>query len=233
MKIAFERRSFVQLSERDSGRLIEKMQFTRCYFESCFTIARSPETRTTFRDVVLRDCEVRGCTVYSAVLDSVIVDGLKTNGLLQTWATVFRHVVLRGKLGRFMFSSILAPGVDGFAPADQQRAFDGANEQFYRSADWALDLTEAEFEECDAGGVPARLVRRDPVTQVIVTRAGALNGRWRNVDLSGTYWTIALEFFLESQAPDIVLVAPKRARKFKKLLEGLQRLRDCGVAEAG
>jgi hypothetical protein len=66
---------------------------------------------------------------------------------------------------------------------------------------------------------------------VLVTREAAMTGRWRTVDLTGTYWPTALEFFLESQMPDIVLVAPKRNRNFKRLVAGLQKLRDCGVAK--
>ncbi len=131
-----------------------------------------------------------------------------------------------------MVSSALPPGVDGLAPEEQQRVFDQANSQFYASVDWALDLTEAEFEECDVRGVPGRLIRRDPSTQVLVTRDAAITGRWRSLDLTGTYWATALDLFLESQMPDIVLVAPKRNKNFRLLAEGLQKLRDCGVAES-
>ena len=223
---------FRGLLDRDSNRTFEELEIRNSYFEGCgLSITRSPKLRTTARNVHLLNCEQRGCGIESAIFDAVTVDGLKTNGLLQTWAAVFKHVTLRGKIGRVMFSSVLAPRTGGLAPPDQQRVFDEANAQFYAAVDWALDLTEAEFEECDARGVPGRLIRRDPATQVLVTREAAITGRWRSIDLSDTYWPTALEFFIESQASDIVLVAPKRNRKFKQLLAGLEKLRDCEVAE--
>lgn len=59
----------------------------------------------------------------------------------------------------------------------------------------------------------------------------ALAVDWSKLDLSKTHWEIALEWFLESGAPDEVLVAPKRHRKFKDHLAGLKLLRKAGVAE--
>jgi hypothetical protein len=230
--ITFDRQSFHHLFDQDSARLFEDMVFKRCYFGGCgLSITRSPALRSTVRNISVISCEQRGSLIYGAVFDTVIVDGLKTNGLLQTWAAVFKHVTLRGKIGRVMLSNTVAPGVHGFAPVEEQEAFDKANSEFYASVDWALDLTEAEFDECDLRGVPGGLIRRDRATQVLVTRKAAISGRWRNVDLSKTYWPTALEFFIESGAPEIVLVAPKRNRKFQILLEGLQKLRDSGVAE--
>jgi hypothetical protein len=97
--------------------------------------------------------------------------------------------------------------------------------------DWALDIANAEFEEAEIQAVPARLVRRDSATQVIVTREKAIQGLWRELDLSKTHWDTSIEFFLERGDPDVVLVAPKRNRKYRQLLDGLRALRDAGVAE--
>jgi hypothetical protein len=230
----FERRSFIHLLDDSSGRVLEEMEFRHCYFEGCgLSITRSPARRSTVRNVRLTACEQRGCGVDAAVVDTVAVDGLKTNGLFQTWAAVFRHVILKGKIDRIMLSDAAAPVVAGLEPQEQQGAFDEANAAFYATVDWALDLSEAQFDECDVRGVPGRLIRRDSVTQVVVTRDAAMKGAWRGIDLSGTYWPTALDFFLKSQRPDIVLVAPKRNRNFKRLLDGLKILRDCGTAEPG
>lgn len=224
----FERQSFIHVLDRNSSRSICDMEFSRCYFESCrLSISRTPALRTTVRNVKLVNCEQRGCAIEAAVLDAVTVDGLKTNGLLQTWGAAFRHVTLKGRIGRIMLSNVVATGL---ATPEEQRAFDAANAAFYASTDWALDLIEAEFEECDIRGVPAALIRRDADTQVVVTREAAITGRWRRVDLSGTYWATAIEFLVESQLPDTVLVAPKRHRNFRHMLDGLRKLRDCGVA---
>jgi hypothetical protein len=108
---------------------------------------------------------------------------------------------------------------------------DAANAAYYAKVDWALDISEAEFEEGEIQGVPAGLVRRDPATQVVVRRSKALEGQWRQVDLGRTHWATAIEFLLERGDEDVVLVAPKRHRNFHALREGLMALRDSGVAE--
>jgi len=179
------------------------------------------------RNVTLTGCAQRGCTIDGAIVEDVRVDGLKSSTLLQTWAAAFRHVALRGRVGRWMFSNLVSPLA---APA-QQHDFDRANQAFYASTDWALDISEAEFTECDIRGIPAPLIRRDPATQAVVTREKALQGGWERLDLSRTYWPTAIRFLLQQGHADVVLVAPKRSRNFTVLLDGLKMLRDAGVAE--
>jgi hypothetical protein len=171
--------------------------------------------------------EELGCAIDSAIVEDVLVDGLKTNGLLQTWAAVFKHVTLRGKIGRIMIS----PLATVMATPDQQAAFDAANAAYYANVDWALDISEASFVEIDIRHVPARLIRRDPETQFVVTRERALEGSWRQLDLADTYWPGWIELFLRLGYPDQVFVAPRGHRDYKKLLAGLVALRDAGVAE--
>jgi hypothetical protein len=162
-------------------------------------------------------------------LDEVLVDGLKTYTLLQCWGAVFRHVTLCGRIGRIMISPVVAAAA---TLPSQQEAFDRANAEFYDRVDWALDVSEAEFEEGEIQGIPARLIRRDPDTQFVVTRENALRADWQHIDLSGTHWTTSLQFFVEGRDSDVVLVAPKRHRNFKKLLAGRQALRAAGIASA-
>jgi hypothetical protein len=127
-----------------------------------------------------------------------------------------------------MFSPVV-----GISKPDRrhQALFDAANAQYYASLDWALDIREGFFGECEIQGIPAQLVIRDTETQVIVTRAKAAMGEWRKLDLSQTHWAASLQFFLERGEQDVVLVAPKRHKKFKHLLDGLRLLRNAGVAE--
>jgi hypothetical protein len=127
-----------------------------------------------------------------------------------------------------MISPAVAPGS---ATQRQQNAFDEANAAYYAGVDWALDVSEAEFEEVDIRRVPARLIRRDPKTQVVVTRERAMEGRWRELDLSKTDWAGWIDMFLKDGDSDLVLVAPKRDRKYRDLVDGLKALRDAGVAE--
>jgi hypothetical protein len=229
MTLLFEKRELIDFQDRDSGTMFADLDFRRCYFESCsISITRSPSKRTTVRNVNLTTCEQRGCQVNNAIVENVLVDGLKTNGLLQTWGAVFKHLTLRGKLGRIMLSPAIAPGV---ATPAEQRAFDDANREYYSKVDWALDIREGEFEELDIRGIPAPLIRRDASTQAVVTRDKAMSGTWRQLDLSKTYWATSLQFLLDFGYQDMVLVAPKRNRRYAQLLDGLKVLRDAGVAE--
>lgn len=229
MKI-FKHQTFQRFYDRDSARKFSHICFYDCCFQSsAISITLEPNLRSTVNNVNLHDCELQGCSLNSAVVEDVLVDGLKTNGLAQAFGSVFSHVTLKGKIGRIMLSSLVSPGR---ATQQQQRAFQIANEEFYARVDWALDISRAEFEECDLrGGIPARLIRRDPETQVVITRTRALSGEWRKLDLSGTYWGASFENLLKDGNPERVLVAPKRSRQFKPLLRGLQLLREAGIAE--
>lgn len=228
--LEFKKQSFRRFYDQDSAAIFSNLEFDQCDFQSsAISITLDPKRRSTIRNVRLINCELRGCTLWPAVLQGVTIDGLKTNGLFQAWGAVFQQVVLKGKIERVMLSPVVAPGQ---ATPEQQRAFDAANEEFYATVDWALDISQAEFVECDLrGGIPARLIRRDPETQVIITRARALNGAWRKLDLTGTHWGVSLENLLKGGEQEKVFVAPKRAKEYKALLRGLQLLREAGVAE--
>jgi hypothetical protein len=180
------------------------------------------------QNVKLIGCEVRGCAIDTAIIEEVVVDGLKTHTFLKTWGAVFKHVTLRGYIGKIMISPAVFLGT---AKPKEQLAFDEANAAYYSTVDWALDISEARFQECDIRRVPAYLIKRDPETQVVITREKALEGKWKQLDLSRTYWTTAIEYLLGFGLQDKVLVAPKRSSKYRDLLDGLKMLRDAGVAE--
>ncbi|HJQ38910.1 MAG TPA: hypothetical protein VKB93_17375 [Thermoanaerobaculia bacterium] len=225
----YEGQEFLKLYD-DGGATFMDLEFVKCFFRSCaLSITLDPKLRSTVRNVRLIKCQERGCSLWPAIVEEVLVEDFKTIGLFQTWGAVFKHVTLRGKIGRIMASPFIAPSL---ATAEQQRAFDAANAEYYSNVDWALDISDAQFEgECDLRRVPAHLVRRDPETQVVITREKAMRGEWRKLDLSKTYWAGAIEGFLQEGDPDIVFVAGKRDRNFRDLLDGLKKLRDAGVAE--
>lgn len=191
-----------------------------------------PKIRSVVRNVKLLRCEEEGSSIGTAIIEDTVVDGLLTSGLFQTFGAVFKHVILKGKIGRIMISRYL-PDVTGTQEQQlaEQRFFDGANEKYYSIVDWALDISQAEFVECDIRNIPSRLIRRDPDTQVVITRKKALEGNWRHLDLSKTYWGAYFEGIITEQIQDCVLVAPKRGAKFRQLLDGLNLLRREGIAE--
>jgi len=230
MTRVFENQVFERFFNDQPGVRFENLVFRNCTFRTCVISLRDqPANRSIVRYVELINCEYEEVAGPSAaIVEDVLVDGLKTQGLLQTWAMVFKHVTLRGRIGRVMITNGLPP----FTAPSVFQAFETANAAYYEGVDWALDISQAEFKECDIRGVPARLIRRDPETQAVVTRTRALEGRWRELDLDRTYWTTGIEFLLNREHDqDVVLVAPKRARNFKDLLAGIKLLREAGVAE--
>jgi hypothetical protein len=223
----FEKQTFECFYDRDSGQVFENLEFRHCRFESCgISITLDPKLRSIVRNVKLINCEQQGCAVHSAIVENVLVDGFKTHGF-QTFGAVFKHVTLRGKIGRIMLTPYVMPSI---ATPEQQRTFEQNNVDYYATVDWALDISEAQAEEIDIRRVPARLIRRDSETQMVIKREKVMQGGWRK-EFADTYWGHWIELFLKEGDQDAVMVAPKCHRKYRQLLDGLKALRDAGVAE--
>lgn len=231
MKTVFEQQEFHSFIDRGTRAPFCDVQFRDCYFQGCsLSVTDDPHMRSTFRNVQLVNCSQRGCGIECAIFEDVLVDGFNTNGqLVQTWGAAFNRVVLRGKLDRLMISSVV--DVWGNEPKRQQ-AFNEANAEYYRNVQWALDISEAEFKELDIRGIfPVHLIRRDPETQVVVTRERALQSDWRKLAFNEDLFPYSIECFLNEDLPATLLIAPKRNRKFRRYLEDIQTLRSAGVAE--
>jgi hypothetical protein len=228
----FHDQTFWKFFDSDSSAVFEDIVFNNCVFDNCaLSSTKSPALRTTVKKVQLVNCVSRNCDVGPAIVDEATIDGLETNALLLMWGPLFKHVTIRGKIGKIKIN--LASHFLDRTP-EIQGPFNIARSAFYETVDWALDISQAQFKVFEMRGVPARLVRRDPDTQVVVTREKALRSEWRlGLSPSNTHWPFVIDMFLADGEPDIVLVAPKRARKqhFANLVEGLNELRTLGVAE--
>ncbi len=225
------RETFFKQFDQNSGALFEDLDFEECVFDNCaLSLTKDNSLRSTVCNVRLVNCEARGCGIGPAIFQDVMVDGLKTNDLLILWAPLFRRVTLRGKIGKLKIN-VAAHYSD--RSEETQRPFDKARLEFYSDSDWAIDISEGKFQEFDMHGVPARLVRRDPETQVVVTRENAIRPDWREKLSSwNDYWPFVIDLFLEDEEEDIVLVAPKGKPKkqFTESLNGINELCDIGVA---
>jgi hypothetical protein len=175
------------------------------------------------------DCRAHHGEFEGTILDGVLVDGLRTTHPVFLRAVRLRHVVLRGRIGAVGFHplpfSLRRPIVPGL--------WLDAARRFYAGVDWALDISEGSFNDLDLrpGAVPTALVRRDPETQVVVTR-GRLHGfALDEVDFLGTTWRLPLEWLLESDAEDVILAMPRGERR--KYVDVLTQLRDAGLVEPG
>ncbi len=228
----FSSQEFDSLFDRCSGATFEDFKFERCTFNNCaISLTKEVPRRAVVRNVWLEQCTSINCGIGPAIFEDVTVDGLTTNDLLILWGPLFKHVTLKGKIGKIKINTAVHH-VD--RSPEVQSPFDSAQKSFYGAVDWALDIQEASFQEFDMHGVPASLVRRDPATQVVVTRQRALQEGWRDkISPKNTYWPFVIDMFLEDEEPDIVLVAPKGKpkKKYIELLDGLNDLRQAGVVE--
>ena len=229
---SYSSRTFRQLFDRDSAAVFFDLTFNNCEFNNCgLSLTQSVELMTQVRNVKAIGCKCINCHVGPAVFEDVLFDGLAIDDMLVLNAPLFRRVTLRGNIGRVLINR--NAGLIDYN-AEVQRIFDAARNSFYSDVDWALDISEARFREFEVDGVPARLIRRDPKTQVVVTRERASKPGWREqLSPQNTFWPFVLGQFLNGDDPDVVLVAPKSARKqeFNSLVDGLNELRQLGIAE--
>jgi len=206
-------------------------EFDRCTF-SCvpFVFPSHPADRAVVRNVRLANCEVKELLLGSIIVEECAVENLRTRGSFWIYGAIFKHVVLRGRFGRLMFTEPFVGGGD--EETEKRKAiFTRADEAYYEHVDWALDIREAEFHECEFRYVPGHLVRRDPETQGLIWRDKLLQHDWNRADFPLSGWGVDLDLFIESKLSSVVIVAGKRHPKFKRQLEELKELRELGVVE--
>jgi len=230
----FENQTLTGFRARNSALTFSDIQFRRCHLEDCaVSVTENPNLRTTIRNVLLVDCSENGCSIGNAIVEDVLVENLKSPGLFQSFGAAFNRVVLRGRIDRLMITNDVLPSVlmDERDRLREIDAFRLANAEYYRHVDWALDISRAEFKELDIRGIPSRLIRRDSETQIVVSRERVVEGDWRELDFRESLTSFSLNFMIEEGWPDMVMVAPKRHRKFPFYLHDLQLLREAGIAE--
>jgi hypothetical protein len=229
----FVGQTFERFYEESGTSLIEDVTYSKCTFDCCrIGFTDTPRQRSLFRRVRLQDCKAIGCTLGPAIIEDTTIDGLKTNFVTPSFGTLFKHATFQGKIGELRLNLSYRLFPDDAA----QEGFDLSLHKFYENVDWALDISEGRFTEFSSCGIPARLFRRDPETQAVVTRARALDSYWRQKVPQGDFLSSILQtHFTLFDDDDAVLVAPKGAKKkkFLQYLDGIKRLRDLGVAEVG
>jgi hypothetical protein len=214
---------------------IEEMKFTECTFQGCaLSLTKDISRMSEVRAVELADCAVYSCETGPLIASDVTISNLQTGDLLILWCPYLNRVVLSGKIGKMKINSWADTST---FRNNKQKPFDDFRHQFYTDVEWALDISKARFKEFDLSGIPGRLIRRDPESQILVTRQRALEvvkpGWEKQLDPSNKLWPFVVESFLSDGDPDQVLVAPLGAAKAKRetLLKGLRELRRIGLAE--
>ena len=233
--LVFADRHFQSFDDRDSGSVFCDIEFRRCEFEHCLvSMTFDPSLRSTVRNVRLIGCSQFDCHLQCAIVEDVVVDGLATNGQVwQTFGAVFNRVVLRGKIDDVFISNDIQGDFFMREKYRQQQVADFrvVNAEYYRHVEWALDISRAEAKDLCIHGVPTDLIRRDPETQAVISRAKAAEGDWRALDFKEKLVQVAIELFLHRDEPSTVLIVPKRDPKFRRCLDDLNLLRKAGIVE--
>jgi hypothetical protein len=205
---------------------LQDLEFVKCQFggEGLTTYGASVH-RSTMRNVRVTSCVVKSFFGNGAIFDDVTVDGLRVSRApVILSACAFRHVILTGQCGRFLFSRNISHD-------DTQRnaAFHAANAAFYKKVDWAIDISELETAGLEfRGTIPARLIRRNPEVHFVMNRQVALSGGWKSQEPFDAF-QVAISLFLDSQAEDTVFVARHRSKDFKEEVEYFHRLKSAGL----
>jgi hypothetical protein len=234
----FKNENFYQLYDRGDQLLIEDMKFEQCTFTRCaISLTAQFGRMSTVRNVELSDCAFLDCQTGPTVLSNVSISNLRTSDLFIVWCPYLDRVKLSGNIGKMKINAEADTSTYGPNNYARQKPFDDYRDRFYAGVDWALDISEARFKEFDIRGVPARLIRRDPESQVLITRERALQvvkpGWEGQLYPTNKLWPFMINLFLADGDADTVLVAPLAAAKAKRdlLLQGLQELRRIGLAE--
>jgi hypothetical protein len=211
---------------------VRRCTFTECQHPAWFEGSERP----TLRRVNLVRCHVRASELGAVVAEDCVIDtvwfhrGMWGPQLLAGCA--FRHVVIRGNVtGGLRFGISTEWHRTWPPPLVSDDPVHRANADYYADVDWALDISQANFTAVEMSwcDIPARLIRRDPETQVVLARQSVTNGDWRAACGDSPLW-VGIERFLESGLPDTVLVAARRSKRFGTDKAAIDRLCAEGMA---
>jgi hypothetical protein len=152
---------------------LEDLELRRCTFDTCQRpLRRTAGDRPTVRGVSLMRCHVRASDLGAVIAEDCLVDTFWLHrgnwGSQMIAGCALRHVTVRGNVtGGLEFLAARLVGTDA-----ERAALLAANLAYYAGVDWALDISDARFTAVSfvRSDIPARLIRRDPQTQVVVTR---------------------------------------------------------------
>lgn len=108
MTTRFAAQTFDTWTDNDSCRTFADIEFRECVFAGCsLSMTYNPQRRSIVKNVVLHDCSARGCFVGPAIIEKSIVDGLQVAKVLMTTGTAFKHVKLKGLIGRLIIGQVI------------------------------------------------------------------------------------------------------------------------------
>lgn len=223
---SYQNQTFSMIKDLRADRVVADTELDGCVIDNCtLSYYQANGSRSVVRNVKISNSRFVGCQLGPARVEDVDITNCKANDLVIAWGAIFSRVKLTGNIFPLKINTI----VEFSADAQTQSLYDRSREEFYRSADWALDLSEARLMSFDSAGIPGRLFRLDAETQGIVQRS-KLDGGWEDRIPASNPWLPWIYNMLSTTDEDVVLAAPlaKPKAQREKYLAGLQELKSLG-----
>ena len=227
----------------DSDAEIKSKKFIKCNFDDCvlsFPYNVIPEERTKMIDCVFEDCEFSGrsCSQKKGYLKNVLFDNIKNLDFLRIGGVIFEEVTFKGKFDKWLLSSSHISMVINYNSITEEECtvLDEYAQKQYKNIKWALDISEAEFKECDLrSSIPARLIKYNPETQMLIKYDKVLKSDWRNnnkiMSCYGGYAEVFCKRVLRHGSDTVVVASVRNKKEFEKDMEAIKILRAEGIAE--
>ncbi|MCY7362587.1 MAG: hypothetical protein LH629_11065 [Ignavibacteria bacterium] len=202
-----------------------------------------PDSRTKISNCNFQNISVesRSCFQQKARFQNVNFENMQSDDLLRISGVIFDKVVLKGKFDRLLLKSDHAGmmfnhherGID-FITGEECAILNAYAENEYQKIEWALDIIEAEFRECDLHpSIPANLVKINPETQVLIKYDKIAKINWKEMSTiqsnDAKYWCS----LTEKNKRDSIFIAPQRNKKrFGEYMESFKILREEGIVSS-
>lgn len=210
------------------GSRIEDVVLERCQAFDChFSLTTDLSQQSVARCITLDHCRFASCSIGPAILEDIAVHNLSTSGPLICWSPFLHHVRFTGRNGRVLINDTIS-----LSESPAQDLFEEARRRYYLQCDWALDISDALFDELDIRGIPADVIQVNPVRHAILRRKNAMQSGWRErVRSKSTFWVFCIDSFLRDRDDSTVLVMPEKVTKseYRELADSMSELRDLGV----
>lgn len=223
---SYQNKTFSMIKDLRADRVVADIQLDECVINNCLLSEHQANgSRSVVRNVKISNSQFVGCYLGPARVEDVEITNCKANDLVIAWGTIFSRVKLTGNIFPLKINTI----VEFTAGAQTQNLYDRSREEFYRSVDWAFDLSEARLMSFDSTGIPGRLFRLNPETQGLVQRSN-LDSGWEGRIPPSNPWLPWIYNMLSTTDEDVVLATPlaKPKAQREKYLAGLQELKSLG-----
>ena len=220
------------MSYDKGGSHFHDLHLRDCTFDNgALSMVKHPKRMSRVRNLRLSQCSAINSMIRPCVFEDVLVEDLSTNPILLVWASFFRRVTLRGKIGKINLNLVPEAFCTDAAILDQ---FAQARAAFYAETDWALDISEAKLLGLRCEGVPLHLIRRDPQTQVILDKQGRYRGQQvldQSFAQAFPVTDSVLRGFDESDTQSMLLTASLGAPRREQEKGAIAELRRLGFVE--